>query len=652
MSNSPKISIVLATYSGIDLIDKCLTSIRNQKYPGADMELVVVVDGPNYKLRDLIESYRAEFQEKSIRFIVHMFEENKGRFAAQRKSAELASGEWILMMGDRISLPPDYISQVFEVGEEVVIPDVTEIGWEKNIINIFMHQIRQKVFTRAGKTECKQYLTKSNFESSPKGNGGMLIKKRVYLKACEEMNVEDSNKHISDDTSMLRALVDREMTICRSLNIKILYEPRTSFKQQIRHIYERGPRFVDYYIRPGTRFHKFLLILLFLPLVISVTVVASRNFLPLVFAIMLSSVVLFSALLASRLSQFLRLLLAVPVVGIVFLLGVYRGFGIFLISSRHFRLKKYLSIILLIASVFIFVFYVKGHQEEFALLGKIEFKYTIFIFVANVLSLFINGAFMKIILEPLGKDISLKDSFYVSLLSSVGNFFAPGGTGIGIRGVYLKKKHQVKYSDFINTVAGNYVIAFLVISLGGLASLILIGRQESSSYEVLFFIFLCLFFADIALMQKRVSRIIKLLLLRIKWKIPGLKIVISIFEGWELLTSNRKVLAKLIMLALTGYLVSFSTTFFILQSLQIHISLAGILLLVALSSLSIFINITPGNIGIKEAVLVSSAQLIGLSTAQTLSYAIVDRIVLFSVLFVAWVLLQTMRSTKKLKELV
>jgi uncharacterized protein (TIRG00374 family) len=650
-TSTPYVSILLGTYTGIELIDRCLTSIREQTYFPEKMELVVVIDGPNQELCDRIESFRSTYDERGISFTVHMFEQNQGRFAAQKKAAELSEGDFLIFMGDRISIPKTYVADIVNMNHDAVIPDVNELGWEKNLINTFIHLVRRKVFSRKAHSTQKTFIDKDNFEKTPKGNGGMLISKELYLAACDDMNVDVNDKHVSDDTRMLRAVVDRDVKILRTTDVCIDYEPRTTFSAQASHLYQRGPRFVNYYIHRGTRFNKILIALLLLPFLALSSIVAFK--IPFAYVVVagVSGVVLLSALLSQTAIHFFKLLVAIPVVATIFYAGLYKGFFIYLAHQRSGKLKKVVSFVVFAISIGVFVWYVSTHWEQFALLGEIRFGFLIILVAANVASLMINGVFMKIVLEPFNIKLSLRESFFVSLISSAGNFFAPGGTGIGIRGVYLKKKHGLKYSDFLTTVAGNYVIVFFVVSVTGLTSLLMLGWRNDESYLILIMIFGALLVLDLALMSSKFSKGVKRVFLSMSDRVPGKSILIRIFDGWDLIVSNSKVLTQLIILAAVGYGVSLATGLSIVWALQIDISFAGLMLLVALSSISIFINITPGNIGIKEAVLVYSAQLIGISTAEVLAFSIIDRSVLFLVLFFGWIVLHTLKTKDQLKEL-
>ena len=66
----------------------------------------------------------------------------------------------------------------------------------------------------------------------------------------------------------------------------------------------------------------------------------------------------------------------------------------------------------------------------------------------------------------------------------------------------------------------------------------------------------------------------------------------------------------------------------------IEVSFVSALFLSAIGSLSLVIGLTPGNLGVQEAIIVFSAATIGITPAESLSAALLGRAVSLVVLFV------------------
>src|SRR5512146_1814833 len=107
---NPTISVVMATYTGADNILRSLKSIADQKIKNFRIEMTVVVDGPNKELYELVEGYRPAFDKAGMDFHVEMLKENKGRFKAMLTGAKMSKGKWLVLNGDRILWPPDFLA--------------------------------------------------------------------------------------------------------------------------------------------------------------------------------------------------------------------------------------------------------------------------------------------------------------------------------------------------------------------------------------------------------------------------------------------------------------------------------------------------------------------------------------------------------------
>jgi uncharacterized membrane protein YbhN (UPF0104 family) len=281
-----------------------------------------------------------------------------------------------------------------------------------------------------------------------------------------------------------------------------------------------------------------------------------------------------------------------------------------------------------------FVVYFALNADKFRPLLHIKLIYLLLAVGLNMAAVFVNGLFTKAILIPFGKHISTGESFYVSLISSVGNFFAPAGAGFGIRAVYLKKKFNLAYSDFMSTLAGNYIIVFLVDSLFGLIALWFLRDRIYGRYYLLLIVLLIIFISSLILSLLRIkiprydhrNRLIG----------PVARNLGRVINGWSNIIKNKPLMLELTGITILNVTLTLVLMAVIISSLGFSISFAGLVLFTVLSSLSLFINITPANLGVKEAVYLFSSGVLGFSASQILSIALIDRGVFFVVLLVLW----------------
>lgn len=301
---------------------------------------------------------------------------------------------------------------------------------------------------------------------------------------------------------------------------------------------------------------------------------------------------------------------------------------------------KQIRLLIFVGLTVLFLLYAVTNPSVFEPLKTVSWQYGVAIGLIDFAAICVNGLFIKLILQPFQKTIATGEAVYISLLSSVGNFFAPVGGGFGFRAVYLKKRHGLSYTDYISTLAGNYIVVFLVNAACGLLALALLTDRINGQYWVLVTLFAAIFAATTSVATYGVPS---------KWldkqKEGPLKQVLSrvrvVSDGWNAVASNRRLMGYLIGVTLVNFSLALLANFLILRSLGFGVSPPAMLLFTVLGSMSLFINITPANIGIKESVFLFSAAVIALEPQQVIAFALIDRGVLFVVLGLGWVVVHT-----------
>jgi uncharacterized protein (TIRG00374 family) len=100
-----------------------------------------------------------------------------------------------------------------------------------------------------------------------------------------------------------------------------------------------------------------------------------------------------------------------------------------------------------------------------------------------------------------------------------------------------------------------------------------------------------------------------------------------------MIKNSRKIILIVFLLMLAFLLIATISTHFKFRTFGIFISFPQCLFLSSVHVLSLLISITPANLGIAEAITVFSATTIGITPAQSLSAAILGRLVSFLALF-------------------
>lgn len=296
------------------------------------------------------------------------------------------------------------------------------------------------------------------------------------------------------------------------------------------------------------------------------------------------------------------------------------------------KLRSILAILVLVG----FIVYFALNREAFTPLLHLNLWLLGAIALADVVSITISGIFTRVVLVPFKRYISLKESVYVSLISSVGNFFAPAGAGFAFRAAYLKKRHDLSYKDYVATLYGNYIIVFLVNSAFGLVALYFLRNQSHSEWFVLVLVFAGIFAGSLLLSLIKIPSTI--LERDIKNRFVGkvAKILFQMLEGWNRIVGDKVLMTKLALIVAFNFGLSLAIAYLEITALHLSIGFPALLLFSVLGSLSLFVSITPANLGVKEAIFLFSSTVIGFSVSQILSIALIDRGVLFAVLVLLW----------------
>ena len=326
-----KFSIIIATYSGLKTIAKTFNSLLAQQPSRTKYEVIVVIDGPNESIRQTVEKNRMKFTEQGINFKVEQLGNNQGRFEARLVGAKLARYDQLFFLDDRVYLPDNYFKILQTIRANLAISNVSEVfsGERSNIISTSLHYVRRGIYgEKWGNQFNDYYIDSKNFEDSPKGTASLWINKSLFVKICERIRTGKSSgtkKYVNEDTRILREVVDKGHNILRTSKLSIYYKPRDDLKQAIVHLYNRGPRFVDYYMRPGTKFFPLLLSIYLFLLLLILAAALKPMLLWYLLALLIGSVLLAAIVLGKDVMGAVKLATGLPLVLLIFSAGVIKG---------------------------------------------------------------------------------------------------------------------------------------------------------------------------------------------------------------------------------------------------------------------------------------------------------------------------------------
>lgn len=299
--------------------------------------------------------------------------------------------------------------------------------------------------------------------------------------------------------------------------------------------------------------------------------------------------------------------------------------------------KNIISVIVLLLLLAFAIYYFNKNFQDFKDLSIENPLLIIPIVVVLLLSFYNLGQQNKELLKPFNVLLGYGEAFSLAVVTRFYNLITPFRGGMAARAVYLKKKHNFAYVHFLATLSAIYVLVFLVASFLGILSALAIYYQTGVLSWIILSIFLAVFLGMLFVIfvsPKFEER-------KNKW----LNRIVKVVNGWHLIKGNKRVV--MITLGITFVQILLSTLMLWLQFrvFGIEVGLASCLFLSSIANLGILIGITPGNLGINEAVIVFSAMTIGITPAESLSVALLGRAVSLVVLFIlgpifSWVLMR------------
>ncbi|HEV7454405.1 MAG TPA: lysylphosphatidylglycerol synthase transmembrane domain-containing protein [Candidatus Saccharimonadales bacterium] len=279
------------------------------------------------------------------------------------------------------------------------------------------------------------------------------------------------------------------------------------------------------------------------------------------------------------------------------------------------QVKAALAVIVLALTIASFGYYLHKHPEVIE-----QLRHLPILTLVSVLALYCAGFVALVLitrssLHLYNKRLGVQENFLFNAYSSLINFFGPGQSGPLFRGAYLKKRHGLNVKPYIFTLLVYYAF-FGVLSV----LLVFIGTRPWWQTAILI-----------------TSAAGGSLIIVRWWKNKNKRSM-----GGNQLSLSPRILG--LLFAATVLQLAVQTAIFgvELHNVGAHASFGQVLSYTGVASLSLFVAITPGAIGIREAFLAFSQNLHHIGGNAIVAANIVDRasyIVFLGILFVVVVTL-------------
>ncbi len=262
------------------------------------------------------------------------------------------------------------------------------------------------------------------------------------------------------------------------------------------------------------------------------------------------------------------------------------------------RIRGVIAVIILTATLGLFAYYVSTHLSIINELKQINPWLLLLLLGCYGIMLLCWMSVYNATLSLCGKPLKTKENMLLSIYSTLANFFLPLQSGPGVRATYLKRQHKVPI--------GSYIIASLIyFSIYAIISAVFLFT--TSHYWWLIAPSVC------------AVALISYLFIRFAKKHYSKRF------GQIILDFSPKKIAKLFLFTLCQLIVQAFIYGTELANITNHIYIIRSISYTGAANFSLFVSLTPGAIGFREAFLEFSRQLHHYTTAQILGANIIDR---------------------------
>lgn len=223
---------------------------------------------------------------------------------------------------------------------------------------------------------------------------------------------------------------------------------------------------------------------------------------------------------------------------------------------------------------------------------------------------------LRAALKPFHVHMGVVECIGVNYAACFCNIFVPL-SNVGVRGLYLKRVHNLGLNVFAVAMVGPVVIELFVYAMGGLFALLLLSHQTELT-NLLKLFFLVVIAAAIAAIFVPSAKLPL-------W-LPFRDRVLGFIGDWKKLSSNGRVLAEIVVLTVINFIAAAALYSVAANAAAVSSDGVASTVVAALSEFSYVIRVTPAGLGTFEGSVAVAGQIVGYTLAQSLVVATLVRL--------------------------
>ncbi len=276
-----------------------------------------------------------------------------------------------------------------------------------------------------------------------------------------------------------------------------------------------------------------------------------------------------------------------------------------------------MSLAVAIAILAAFGFYLRAHIDDLKI-ESLDARYLLAAFGIYLIRPIVLGAVNRAMLRALGSRVSLWECYWLAIVANASNLLLPMSSA-ALRGYYLKQKHQFAYTHFLSTLLGAQFLLVLVASLTALGCLALMAPLGQGHGRVLILVL-----ALTTLVGGIAASLLPDLGTGKNWVYNK---IVTVIQGWHALRRRKSVVLQVCALGLLLRVFDAFTFWLAARGAGFDVPPLGAVALTSATATIGVLRITPGNLGIHEALVGFVSDIIGLTIPQGIAIALLCRTV-------------------------
>lgn len=272
-------------------------------------------------------------------------------------------------------------------------------------------------------------------------------------------------------------------------------------------------------------------------------------------------------------------------------------------------------------------YYLSFHWREFCSLWEFSYKDTLIAGFLLLVGFLVNCYQMNIFLKKFGVGLRLFELIFVTHGMMLGNLVIPMRGGSGGLAIYLKRVHRLNYHEFAVIFGGAATLVGLVSATMSLGALLFLAVEFKIFEPTLTLISLVILIGCcyLTLFPPRFQK---------TGSFFGSVFLKHLNESWINLSKDRTLLTKVLISIVFITLLQTLALYSLYIALENPLSFPGTLITCSLGAVASLIPITPGSLGIFDAVTIQAPRLLGLDTGAAIMATILIRMLSFLICLV------------------